>query len=568
MALSVVPRARRRSWYARRRVVLGGIAVAFCAGTFLPGSGVASATHLGKNGLIAFTSVRAAGAFELYTMKPDGTGQRRLTRGRPAGGYPASSPEGSRIAFVNTESNELWLMRADGGNARPITRDLGVRDTPTWSPDGKRLAFVVWSRGKEEIWVMNLRTRRAHRLTRGHNTRPAWSPDGRRIAFTRPKSPERGLHNNDIYTIAPEGGRPRQLTRTPKVDESNPSWSRDGRLAFAAGRGDHLDLVVMNANGSRRHVIVTPNAREYHVDWSPDGTKLAFTDFERPARIFTVNVDGTGERAFGVGPYSPEHIDWTPDGLRIVFSYDRAIRSLALRDGDVRVVTRSRTDSSPAWSPNGHRLAFRRDGVIHVLRLRDRALVRLGKGDNPSWSPDGRRLAVQNGEVGGVLIVRADGAGGVRRLLWDDGAADTSKGEPAWSPDGRRLAFVDYVDTVPGYVCVLRIATPRRRRCLAMGTAPAWSPDGRSLAYECGRGVCIVRVDGTRKQTLARRGGRPRFSPDGRLIVYHVATGEASSVAPGRTSDVYVMSANGSGKRRLTTSEGHDFAPDWQPVRR
>jgi TolB protein len=561
MALSRVLRAPRRIRSVGCPVRSVVIAVAFCA-ALLVGSGIASDTHRAKNGLIVFASVRASGAFELYTMKPDGTHQKRLTRSRPGGRDPTWAPDGRRIAFVNTDVNELWLMRADGSNARPIMRSLQVRDRPTWSPDGRRLAFVVLSKSKkEELWVMHLQTRRARKLTTG--SYPAWSADGKRIAFVRA-----GLRSEDIYTIAPAGGRPRRLTRTPNVDEVNPSWSPDGRLAFAAGREGVFDLVVMKANGSGRRMIATPDTREYDVDWSPDGKKLAFTTFDRPSRIFIVNDDGTGRRSFQAARFMPERLDWAPDGSRILFSSNGTIWSLALRSRDRRVVTRGRSDSSPAWSPDGQRLAFvRNHSVVHVLRLRDGTLVRVGDGGNPSWSPDGRRIAIQNDEFGGVLIVRADGAGEGRRILWDEGAGDTSKGEPAWSPDGGRVAFVDYVDTVPGYVCIIRIADPRRKRCLALGTAPDWSPDGRSLVYQCGGGVCTVRADGRRKQTVARRGGRPRFSPDGRQIVYQLSTGKGSLGEPGRTSDVYVMNADGSAKRRLTRSRGHDFAPDWQPVR-
>jgi hypothetical protein len=42
------------------------------------------------NRLIAFTSVRSGGAFELYTIRGDGSGQRRLTRNDP----DARSPRG------------------------------------------------------------------------------------------------------------------------------------------------------------------------------------------------------------------------------------------------------------------------------------------------------------------------------------------------------------------------------------------------------------------------------------------------------------------------------------------
>jgi WD40-like Beta Propeller Repeat len=65
-----------------------------------------------------------------------------------------------------------------------------------------------------------------------------------------------------------------RVPANPGVTENNPSWSRDGRLAFSANRAEKYgDLFVMNANGSaRRNVTATPNVSEWDPDSSPTAT--------------------------------------------------------------------------------------------------------------------------------------------------------------------------------------------------------------------------------------------------------------------------------------------------------
>lgn len=62
----------------------------------------------------------------------------------------------------------------------------------------------------------------AHRL--GDDAEAAWSPDGRSIALisNRTGSPEVWLMNAD-------GTSQRRLTATPRLDESGPVWTPDGR---------------------------------------------------------------------------------------------------------------------------------------------------------------------------------------------------------------------------------------------------------------------------------------------------------------------------------------------------
>lgn len=115
--------------------------------------------------LIVFTSNRgAAGAHQLFVMRPDGSGQRKLTDHSVS--YhnekrPAWSPDGSTIAFVTDNRHppvgnaEIYLVDADGSNARRLTYYFGYDDWPSWSSDGQ----LAISRGltpfRPEVFVLS-----------------------------------------------------------------------------------------------------------------------------------------------------------------------------------------------------------------------------------------------------------------------------------------------------------------------------------------------------------------------------------------------------------------------------
>jgi Tol biopolymer transport system component len=77
-----------------------------------------------------WTEVGVQGAPSVYTIRPDGTDFRRLTR--DAGSAPGWTSNG-RILFFN--QREMWLMDADGSNTAPVYPDgPGLwAESATWS---------------------------------------------------------------------------------------------------------------------------------------------------------------------------------------------------------------------------------------------------------------------------------------------------------------------------------------------------------------------------------------------------------------------------------------------------
>src|SRR5207249_2886265 len=83
--------------------------------------------------------------YQIYVMRPDGTGQRRLTKGG-LNVYPRFSPDGRRVAYCRSdkEGDGVSTVAVDGTGGRPVFREPNASANGVcWSPDGKRLAAVV-----------------------------------------------------------------------------------------------------------------------------------------------------------------------------------------------------------------------------------------------------------------------------------------------------------------------------------------------------------------------------------------------------------------------------------------
>ncbi|MGH3456389.1 MAG: hypothetical protein ACRDP2_18420, partial [Nocardioidaceae bacterium] len=191
--------------------------------------------------------------------------------------------------------------------------------------------------------------------------------------------------------------------------------------------------------------------------------------------------------------------------------------------------------------------------------------VRLTTGADraPSWSPDGRYVAFARLEGGTSRIVVVDTRGRVVRRF---GAAEANA-DPAWSPEGGRIAYA-----AAGRI-VVASATGRTLMQLpangALASTPTWSPDGRRIAYtetldaDSDRegqpgAVFIIGANGTGRRALARNAAEPSWSPDGSRIAYVAYRSRWSE-----TGDVVIATADGSESRRLTGTREPESRPAW-----
>ncbi len=232
-------------------------------------------------------------------------------------------------------------------------------------------------------------------------------------------------------------------------------------------------------------------------------------------------------------------------------------------------------ETNDVWS-------MRADGT-HVRRLTSAPPMEF----DPTWSPDGSRIAYrhQTGDDGTTEIFVMDADGSDQRNLTRNDVADWG---PAWSPDGSSIAFNSATGTAGfgllGYTVSPSGSRPHRlsRHYIEY---PAWSPDGSRIAFmaqEPGAtgsnpdyNIFAMNADGSDIRRLTRTPGEdgwPAWSPDGSQIVFSSARDDFSiSDAPdcrttgdiGPWEDVWIMNADGSDQRRVTSEFGQFFA--WSP---
>jgi Tol biopolymer transport system component len=201
---------------------------------------------------------------DLYTIGADGTGLRRLTRGRAVDSEPAWSPDGSRMAFAR--NGALYVMNANGSSARRLTADVGAIAGVSWSPDGETIAFGARyvDEAVEEGWIELIDREGGEPWAPlggdPDDRNPDWSPDGRWIVFDRTTWCGGPCEVQEIWLSRADGTGLRRLG-----DGEDPAFSPDGKRVVVTSPG--AGLSVVDLAGRRRVVPGTRTATD--PAWQP-----------------------------------------------------------------------------------------------------------------------------------------------------------------------------------------------------------------------------------------------------------------------------------------------------------
>ena len=502
---------------------------------------------------LAFLSDRD-GPFDIFLTQPATARFTNLTQGKYG-----QLLEPTRSTGFSGDGTQIWLRGAGsderagtlarlmpilGGPPRPFVNAVSV----SWSPDGSKIAYHQ-SDG-DPIFVADSNGGNPKQIFRdpnpgGHCHFPIWSPDGQWIYFVRGNPTTEEM---DLWRILPAGGEPERITAR-KVNMMYPAFINADTVLYVApaedGSGPWLYSLDIRTRQSRR---IAYGLEQYtSIAASANGRRLVATVANPSVGLWTI-------------PFVTDRVVKESEVKRMPVPSVRALApryggkdlfylsSLGGGDGlwrfsggeesqEIWKGTEGALREAPAISPDGARAAIllRREGrvALHFLNADGTSLVagnaKVDVRGTVAWSPDGKWIAA--GGVGpagpGLYKIAVDGGDPIR--IHQGIATD-----PVWSADNALVAFTGA--SIGRYRPLLAVhpdgsafELPDVRIAQTAGERFRFSPDSKAIVFIEGQlRLRRTEVAGPLRQTtcpLTQFDSRAAmrtfdFTPDGKQIVF------------------------------------------------
>jgi Tol biopolymer transport system component len=293
----------------------------------------------------------------LFTMNPDGTGVKQLTRARRGvvDQFGDWSPNGKAIVFERKVScppagpkngldgtcDRIYTLRRDGTGLRALVpcgfnvsrpfpgTCVGAR-TPAWSPDGSKIAFrfalvdddyVDSFTTNIGIWIVNADGTGRRQVTQrtpgsSWDREPQWSPDGKKLVFVRDDLRRKA---EAVFTVNRDGTGLFQVTPWTLTAGTRPDWSPDGRwILFGAAPRGLANVYKVRPDGTSLTNLTKRLPNGYlSSTFSPNGTMIVTARTpgagpEGAADVFVMHADGSNVRQITKTRLWESSVDWGP----------------------------------------------------------------------------------------------------------------------------------------------------------------------------------------------------------------------------------------------------------------
>jgi Tol biopolymer transport system component len=452
--------------------------------------------------------------------------------------------------------------------------------------------------------------------------RPSWSPDSKWIAFSSDRGTDFRKHEfpapgfehiqeASIYVIQPKGEGLHKITPEGEMAGS-PKWSADGKqvvfydlgaeYTFAArflGDVTSQIIAVDVATGGRSERTTGPGLKVSPQFLSADRIGyLVKGPGQKGALAFTSGEHG----AYAPAPGVIRNPSWSPNGKQVVyekFTYEsKQNQPIYAKDQTFELRF---SGEFPAISSTG-KLALSPFGDVGALRITpfDKIAVYVSDLDgtnrkqlfqqdgggafSPTWSPDGQWVVFGYGAVfnaresnpSRLIMIRADGS--EKRELT---SGPLNSGFPSWSPDGKRIVYRVWAKEERSLQILNLDDGESTKLTSGQDNFPVWSPLGDHIGFTRDTGgtnsyeIFTIRPDGTDLKQLTHAPGNDAhcaWSPDGKYIVFSSARlGFRDETplydgSPQPYAELFVMNADGSNQRPITSDKWEEGTPAWVPA--
>ena len=284
--------------------------------------------------LIFQSTSGALGCDQIFTMRVDGSDRRMVSTG--AGVTTCAYftyPDARGIVYSSTHLADstcpprpdfsrgyVWpihpgydVFRADpdGSNPARLTDTPGYDAEATFSRDGSRIVFTSVRDGDLDLYTMDADGENVQRLTDevGYDGGAFFSYDGSKIVY-------RAHHP----TAADEVADYRQLLTDDLV------------------RPSHMEIWVMNADGSGKRQLTTNGAANFAPYFAPDGERIVFASNMGDPRgrnfdLYMIDIDGTNLTQITFDPEFDAFPMFSSDGSKLVWASNRH----GAKEGDTNI---------------------------------------------------------------------------------------------------------------------------------------------------------------------------------------------------------------------------------------
>ena len=279
---------------------------------------------------IAFLSTPLDGTIftgddDVWVMNADGSNPRRVTNiGRQIASLEWTA-DGTRLLYFaerdnNEEASELYSIKPDGTGQAMLTAAGPRLDGPTWlSTAADKIVFAGVVGNNSDVYVINTDGSGLLRLTNdpGFDARPVIAPNAARIAWQTDR--DHRFNGEEIYAINADGTGQQRLTSGAGVANAPAGFSPDGTQLGFEREGQ---AGLMGADGSNAHTLGLYDHFYYFDQWSPDGRRIAISN------VLPLRGEDPRHTIVTVTPQATQKIELTDRDDDAVFSDWQAVTSL------------------------------------------------------------------------------------------------------------------------------------------------------------------------------------------------------------------------------------------------